>query len=331
MLHKSKSKKRNLYKYVLVLPLLLLFVLVFNVETKARPIPVNADYSYTDAMFLDGDQQYHITKESTDDDISSLTEEIKNRGGSLAVKKVKRNENGHITSIKVSFKMSGSEVSGQYSNNDGIPPITFGEGENGGLFINGSDGEVLGHNIIHVESVADGEQEHDGDYEVIVKKSGKHKAKGHQNVWVSSDSGDHREIVIEEVNGKKTITIDGKEVTEDELKKMSKSGKHHKSNIRISTSSDEDGEVMIYMNDDDNDHDIEVISGNKNGFFFIDTDDSEKPLFMIDGKEATEKEVKALSPEQISTINVVKDKKAEEKYGDMGKNGVVIITTKKED
>jgi len=329
MLHKSKSNKRNLFKYILVLPLLFLFVLAFNIETKARPIPVSEQYSFTDTMFFVGDQQYVITKESTDDDIDLLTNEIKNEGGSLAVRKIKRNETGQITSIKITYKMSGSEVVGQYSDEEGIPPIKFGERENGGLFINGGNQGAHGHNFIHFESDDDSEHEHDGDYEVIVKSAGKHK--GHKSVWVSKDSGKDKRIVIKKTDGKKTIIVNGEEVSEEEL---DNDVIIHKKHIKIKSSDEDgDGNVMIFMNDDDgdNDHDIEVISAKKNGFFFIDSDGDEKPLFMINGKEATEQEVRALSPDKIATINVIKDKKAEEKYGDKGKNGVVNITTKKED
>ncbi|NNU33000.1 hypothetical protein HK413_00125 [Mucilaginibacter sp. S1162] len=50
---------------------------------------------------------------------------------------------------------------------------------------------------------------------------------------------------------------------------------------------------------------------------------------MIDGKEASEKEMKALSVSEIEKINVNKDKEMVDKYGDKAKNGVIFITTKK--
>ncbi len=56
----------------------------------------------------------------------------------------------------------------------------------------------------------------------------------------------------------------------------------------------------------------------------------DKPLYILDGKEIKEDEFKALNPDNIETVNVLKGKKATEKYGDKGKNGVIEITTKKE-
>lgn len=51
-------------------------------------------------------------------------------------------------------------------------------------------------------------------------------------------------------------------------------------------------------------------------------------LYIIDGKEANGEDFKKLSPEDIYNISVVKDKRAANKYGEKGKNGVIIIKTK---
>ena len=39
--------------------------------------------------------------------------------------------------------------------------------------------------------------------------------------------------------------------------------------------------------------------------------------------------VKSIAPEKINTIQILKDGAAIEKYGDAGKNGVIIMTSKK--
>jgi len=54
-------------------------------------------------------------------------------------------------------------------------------------------------------------------------------------------------------------------------------------------------------------------------------------LIFIDGKESSEKEMAQIDPAQIEDVNVLKDKKAIEKYGKKGKNGVILITLKKDD
>ena len=53
------------------------------------------------------------------------------------------------------------------------------------------------------------------------------------------------------------------------------------------------------------------------------------PLYVLDGRIAEEKDYKDLSPKDIESIIVLKDAKATDAYGDKGKNGVIIIVTKK--
>jgi len=50
-------------------------------------------------------------------------------------------------------------------------------------------------------------------------------------------------------------------------------------------------------------------------------------LYVVDGEEISS--IKELSPYNIESFTVLKDEAAIEKYGEKGKNGVVIITTKK--
>jgi len=54
-------------------------------------------------------------------------------------------------------------------------------------------------------------------------------------------------------------------------------------------------------------------------------------LIMIDGKEATERELKKLSAAEIESMSVKTGDDITKKYGDKAKNGIVFITTKKGD
>ncbi len=53
------------------------------------------------------------------------------------------------------------------------------------------------------------------------------------------------------------------------------------------------------------------------------------PLYIIDGKVTDKRAVELLSPENIQSVNVLKDKSAIALYGEKGKDGVIEITTKK--
>ncbi|WP_426327210.1 TonB-dependent receptor plug domain-containing protein [Pedobacter sp. R-06] len=57
-----------------------------------------------------------------------------------------------------------------------------------------------------------------------------------------------------------------------------------------------------------------------------DFDTKAKPLYVVDGKEVPDLN---LNEESIESIEVLKDSSARSLHGDKGKNGVVIITTKK--
>ncbi|WP_290791373.1 M56 family metallopeptidase [Flavihumibacter sp. UBA7668] len=54
------------------------------------------------------------------------------------------------------------------------------------------------------------------------------------------------------------------------------------------------------------------------------------PLYIVDGKEMSADEFKQIKPESIESIMVWKDKKAIDKYGSKGKNGVLVIELKKQ-
>ena len=70
----------------------------------------------------------------------------------------------------------------------------------------------------------------------------------------------------------------------------------------------------------------------------ITNENKSKPLFIVDGvklsQEATsanldeDLKIEDIEPDDIQQIEVLKDKQAMDKYGEEGKNGVVIITTK---
>ncbi len=55
-----------------------------------------------------------------------------------------------------------------------------------------------------------------------------------------------------------------------------------------------------------------------------------QPLFIINGKEADQDVIKALNPDRIESIDVLKGDSAVSRYGDKSKNGVVLVTLKKD-
>jgi TonB-dependent SusC/RagA subfamily outer membrane receptor len=52
-------------------------------------------------------------------------------------------------------------------------------------------------------------------------------------------------------------------------------------------------------------------------------------LYIIDGAVGSKRAVDALDAKSIQSVNVLKGQSAIAEYGEKGKNGVVIVTTKK--
>jgi TonB family protein len=58
-------------------------------------------------------------------------------------------------------------------------------------------------------------------------------------------------------------------------------------------------------------------------------DSIKKPIYILDGLEITDEALKGVDVKIIESLSVVKGDKAVEKYGEKGRNGVIIITSKK--
>lgn len=61
---------------------------------------------------------------------------------------------------------------------------------------------------------------------------------------------------------------------------------------------------------------------------FLNEDSKENPLFLLDDVEISYEEMQKIETNTIKSIEVFKDENAIKKYGEKGKNGVVVITKK---
>jgi TonB family protein len=61
----------------------------------------------------------------------------------------------------------------------------------------------------------------------------------------------------------------------------------------------------------------------------MDFDSKNPPLFILDGKTIEKSEMDKIKPETIESIEVLKDESSKALYGEKGKNGVILITSKK--
>ncbi|HXB33266.1 MAG TPA: M56 family metallopeptidase, partial [Puia sp.] len=61
---------------------------------------------------------------------------------------------------------------------------------------------------------------------------------------------------------------------------------------------------------------------------YMDTARHERPLFLVDGRELPQDTLNNLYPDMIESMNVLKDSANVKKYGEKGKNGVILIKLK---
>jgi len=297
-----------------------------------------------------------ITKHTTDSELEKIKNDLKKEGLTAKFKGVKRNKSGEITAIKINVKSNKSNASYNVNSEEAIDPvkIIYDEGKNSISIGNGhaSHGEntflfesKAGNHQIHksgsgshVFAISDENHEHDEKHEHDTNHSVKgnvKKIKRSKTIEViSGDENELIEIIIDEddyndrketiiVNGGKIKVVEGKEnivvkgrkyIVVDGRENIVVKGKAK--NVWVSNDNDE-ADVIILKNSND-----------ENNIFFSN-DGDKNPLFIIDGKEVTKDQFVDLKPDSIESVTVLKDKSAIEKYGDKGKDGVIIIKTKK--
>lgn len=122
------------------------------------------------------------------------------------------------------------------------------------------------------------------------------------------------------------VYLDGKEISQQELHKMDVDKIDNVSVYK----GDKAKEIIDLQGKEPKDGVIIVTSKTKKGVEIEVSESEKQPLYIIDGKEMDPKQLNKVSPHDIKSVSVLKDKSATSVYGEKGKNGVIIIVTKKE-
>jgi TonB-dependent SusC/RagA subfamily outer membrane receptor len=85
--------------------------------------------------------------------------------------------------------------------------------------------------------------------------------------------------------------------------------------------------IWIEKSKNDNDEPLKIGRVEVTSTFHADDEDL-NPIIIVNGKVSSEKEMKALDPNSIAKMDVLKGNAATELYGEKGENGVIVITTK---
>ncbi len=105
--------------------------------------------------------------------------------------------------------------------------------------------------------------------------------------------------------------------------KESKESKTTKDSIYIR----KDVKKIVLTNEEGNEIPINA-SENGNNVYRYTTQNGNQPLMIVDGKEISVEMVEPIDPNNIESVTVLRDRKQTQRYGEKGKNGVIIITTK---
>ena len=333
MLQKCPSRRSNLWKFGIALPLLITFVLLFNVRTVAQyqfteTVSGPNAGSYTAGTEKQESLDFMLHNKMDDAQLKSIQDAVAGKGGTLKLRKLKRNADGIITNLEVNFSFGNSSASGTYSNPEGIESLYMGVQKGGGIYLStgkdmhteeeiiwvtkdGNQADIEKEFIVITE--ADSLLNKEGEFEYVVKGGDKNA------VWITkADSGKAGKFVVIQENEEggmnekgeltKTIKVVVKEDDENVFHLKGDSTAHEKIIIK----------KMDAFEPGDKEHKIHVIGSN-----------GEKPLTIIDGKETEEEILRTMDPGMIDKVEVLKGEMAIKEYGEKGKDGVIKITTKK--
>ncbi|TXG35172.1 M56 family metallopeptidase [Seonamhaeicola maritimus] len=300
-------------------------------------------------------EMFLISKTFSDADFDKLEEKLKKKGITAKFKGIKRNSNNEITAIKINLSSKHSSANYSINGDEPIKPIKISFEDNGksisignslhhsSAYFISKDGKHKvhktgkGNNVFYFSDDDHGTHE---DFRIINGDTVKWTTSGKTIEIITDDNHDNDVHVIHEdihiVNG-------------DTLKWKSKKGNNHfkikkGKNIEVITDDDDEKHIEIIIDSDDDlindEEDVIIIkkSGtkdkvkvkkNKSGnILFIGDEDGKEPLFIIDEKEINKDKFENIDPDKIESVFVLKGEQAIEKYGDKGKDGVVLIKTK---
>ncbi|WP_108803335.1 M56 family metallopeptidase [Aquimarina sp. Aq107] len=344
MLNKKESKNQNLWKATIILPLLSLFLWSFNTKTEIQYIQNNtSDQATTTIEDIVPNETDNIIKkekfpiEKKEDSkkeypnnntpnkekailSTKFPKQEKTEENETDVKKevlVKSKKNTIEFVINKKSTKKDLEKIKRILKNEYDVTVIFSEVKRD----NNNDINSISVDVSSKKSNTNFSLSNDSPITPFVlsydsKEDKINIGQSNNNIWISKSKGSkHSDTQIIEINSdddKESIFI----VEGDKKKKRKVSRK-------------KDGKNTIFIETDDNQSHLSFHSDGSKTLFDFDSDSDKDPLYIIDGKEASKKEVKKLKSDEIQSINVSKGKENVMKYGKKGEDGVIHITTKK--
>lgn len=304
MLHKSKSNNMNRIKCLAVLPLIALFLMSFNTRTVYVEKEALENTKPHVKATLTEHVEAIIFKNSTKADLKNIIDDLEAKGLSVKFKSLKRNSIGNITAIKIEANSKTSKANYNIKANDPIKPIKISYNPNNETInISGANSQ----NAIVASFKGNTNKQNET---VIIKEENK----------TQFYSTTQKDSVIYIIDGD-VVKKEALEILEPSKIKSIKVIKDKKS---IEKYGDVEGVIkIITKSQNDKEASNTAINIVKNS-----TSQNKNALYILNGKEVNKNIVDELKKDNITFISVLKDEKATKKYGEKGKNGVIIIETK---
>lgn len=361
MLHKSKSHKLNTLKFLLIIPVLGLFMMSFNTEKVYIEKPSETATITASEQQNGKEIEVIFHKDMSDEDLKTIQADLKKEGVTFEYENLKRNNDGEITGISTTFT---SETGSTTYNTESDEPIkkfffrmndkTFGVGQlnpntftfkskDGGTTIQSTTG-----NVFVVEEIDEESDEKIGTVKIVKRsnidsvyfnsKDGKTYSwtnDGGKTIEIDASNKDKNSFFYRTNSDEPIYIINGKVVTKEELEDVDSDDIESinvlkgKSAVEVYGYKAKNGAVILnkkgakgWTIDTDKNHNVKV------EYEFFDVKDGEEPMIILDDKVITKKDMKTMNYNLIDKIEVIKDAKAIEIYGDKGKNGVIVIDSK---
>tara|TARA_R110002012_G_scaffold51138_1_gene132140 strand:+ start:17282 stop:19084 length:1803 start_codon:yes stop_codon:yes gene_type:complete len=350
MLHTSKSNTLKTWKYALVIPALALFLMSFNTK----------DIYITTSSFQTNNSSeiFMVTETSTRAELDKIESYFSNKSMKLKFSDISRNTDKTIREITIKTKHEAvtkysKRVTVKNDNQETIKPfsLTLTENKEDILFQFSDDETTLvskdritfgktattrlgtekiiqedneiGENplyIINGKQYKKGDLKHK-DYTISESITVINKTEG---LKLYGEAGKDGVIIFEGIttfkakDSKALIILNDKEITLKEMNQID-------TNTIIKTDVITDKNLLKEYGDK-----------GKNGVIIISTGETdtklmeipETVLIIINGVESTKNDMQAINPNNIENVNVLKPEMAKSLYGEKGKGGAIIVTTK---
>jgi len=281
--------------------------------------------NHNNSLFKDNIIEITINKNTTAKKLTSIKSELEKEGVSISFKKVKRNKQNEIISIKINASNKNSKVNYENSNENGINDITI-KFEDNSISIGDNDKLVMHfkrngkHSLFFSSNSDDIHKKH--KKHKLFKKHKKHKK--HRIIEIDKNDGNTSIFILKgDDDENATYIINGKKMTKKEFEKMDKKNiktieiesEHNfgeSNNFIFITKEDEDVEenedgskiikkIKIHKQND----------GDSNSYFYLfdDDEDDENTIttYIVNGKEMTKDEFEKFDKSKIKSLNINKE------------------------